>query len=198
MTDTLPRWDVTPFFPSLDSREFVGHPGGTGRRPRSPAIRFDELGIRGGDRREVTDADVAAVDEVVPALNELLDQMRLASAFLYAHVSTDARDDGRPRCSPASRPTPPALSTLTKRLQAWVATFGADALVARSTVAADHAFPLRRAEAAAAHQMSEDEEDLASELALTGGRAWAKLHGDLTSRLTATVRRPGADLRRCR
>ena len=47
--------------------------------------------------------------------------------------------------------------------------------------------------------MSEAEEDLASELALTGGRAWAKLHGDLTARLTASVARSGtARPRRCR
>ena len=84
------------------------------------------------------------------------------------------------------------MATLSKRLGAWLASLDVDELVARSPQAADHAYALRRSADAAAHQMSEAEEDLASELALTGGRAWAKLHSDLTSRLTATVRMPGA------
>ena len=83
------------------------------------------------------------------------------------------------------------LATLSKRLEAWVATVGADALVERSTEASDHAFPLRRAQRAAAHQMTEAQEDLAAELSLTGGRAWARLHGEITSRLTVDVPFPG-------
>ena len=41
--------------------------------------------------------------------------------------------------------------------------------------------------------MTEAQEDLAAELSLTGGRAWARLHGDLTSRLTVDVPFPGED-----
>ena len=60
-------------------------------------------------------------------------------------------------------------------------------LIDVSQVAADHAWPLRKAEQAAVHQMTEDEEGLAAELNLTGGSAWNRLHGDVTSRLTANV-----------
>ncbi len=70
---------------------------------------------------------------------------------------------------------------------------GADGLIDASPVAADHGFALQRAERAAAHQMSEDQEDLAAELALTGGRTWERLHGELTSRLTVTVPLPTAE-----
>ncbi len=38
--------------------------------------------------------------------------------------------------------------------------------------------------------MTEAEEGLAADLRLTGSTAWARLHGEITSRLTATVRRP--------
>jgi pepF/M3 family oligoendopeptidase len=86
------------------------------------------------------------------------------------------------------------MSVLSKRFEAWVATVGADGLVERSPLAADHAFALRQAERAARHQMSEAEEGLAGELALTGGRAWAKLHGDVTSLLTADVERPDGEV----
>ncbi len=191
--DALPHWDVSPFFPSLGSRQFASAHEATVAELGRLRARFDELDIRGGDRREATDADAAAVDELLPALNDLLDQMRLVGAFLYAHVSTDARDDEAATLQSRFQADTASLGTLTKRLAAWVASIGADGLVARSTVAADHAFPLRRAARAAAHQMSEAEEDLAAELALTGGRAWSKLHSDLTARLTALVQRPGVD-----
>ena len=55
--------------------------------------RFDELDIRGGDPIEVTDEVVAHVDELLPAINRLLAQMRLVGSYLYAHTTTDARDD---------------------------------------------------------------------------------------------------------
>ncbi len=188
----LPHWDVTQFFPSLGSRELASAHEGLLADLGRLRSRFDEFGVRGGDRRDVTDQDVTAIDEVIPALNELLDQMRLVGAFLYAHVSTDARDDDAATLQSRFQADTASFATLTKRLQAWVASIGTERLVERSPIAADHAFPLRRAEEAAAHQMSEAEEDLAAELSLTGGRAWAKLHGDLTARLTAPVRRSGA------
>jgi len=192
MTDTLPRWDVTPFFPSLDSRELTAAREAIVADLGRLRSRFDELGVRSGERRPVTKDDVDAIEELLPALNELLDQMRLVGAFLYAHITTDAGNDRAATIQSRFQADTAGLATLTKRLGAWVATMGADDLVDRSPAAADHAFALRRAEAAAVHQMSEAEEDLAAELALTGGRAWAKLHGDLTARLAATVRRSGS------
>ena len=81
-----------------------------------------------------------------------------------------------------------ALST---RFDAWVAALGADALIERSPVARDHAYPLRKAERTAAHQMDEGQEALYAELAVTGSTAWNRLHGDVTSLLTAPVEDAG-------
>ncbi len=44
--------------------------------------------------------------------------------------------------------------------------------------------------------MSEAEEDLAAALALTGGRAWSKLHSDVTARLSVEVPFPGEEAAR--
>ncbi len=185
--DALPRWDVSGFFPALASREFAaGHEEvltEIGRLQR----RFDELGIRAGDPLPVTDAEVAIVDEVVPAVNRLLGQMRKVGSYLYAHTSTDARDDEAAAALSRYQAGASPFATLNGRFDAWVARLDLAELTTRSTIAADHAYALERGALAAAHQMDEAEEDLASELALTGGRAWAKLHADLTSRLTATV-----------
>jgi pepF/M3 family oligoendopeptidase len=79
------------------------------------------------------------------------------------------------------------LHRLRSRFDAWVGSLGADALAARSGVAADHAYPLLRSEERARHQMTEAEEGLHADLTLTGSTAWQKLWGVFTSQLTVTV-----------
>jgi len=191
--EDVPRWDVTPFFPSLGSRELAAaHEALVADVARLRALYY-ERSIGGGPRRELTDADVAAVEAVLPATNELLDRVRLVGSYLYAHTSTDARDAEAATIQSRFQADTAALAPMTKRFGAWVATVGAEALIEASPLAADHAFPLRRAERAAAHQMSEPEEDLAAELALTGGRSWTRLHGEVTARLTAEMAFPGRD-----
>lgn len=191
--DELPRWDLTPFFPSLGSRELTA-----GREEVAAEIgrlrqRFDELAVRGGDPLPVDDAVVAAVDELVPALNRLHERMRLVGGYLHARTSTDALDDEAASVLSRFQASTAPFAVLDTRFDAWLARLDLVELSARSTVAADHAYALERGARAASHQMAEAEEDLAAELSLTGGRAWAKLHADLTSRLTATVAGPGID-----
>ncbi|MBO0693815.1 MAG: hypothetical protein J2P58_13010, partial [Acidimicrobiaceae bacterium] len=50
-----------------------------------------------------------------------------------------------------------------------------------------HAYLLARAEESGGHLMSEAEENLLASLRLSGGTAWQRLAGDLTSRLTGTL-----------
>jgi pepF/M3 family oligoendopeptidase len=83
------------------------------------------------------------------------------------------------------------LGKLRTRLDAFVARFDTAQLVDASTVAADHAFPLERAAYRASHQMTEPEEALASDLALTGSSAWYRLYNDVSARITVPVDLPG-------
>ena len=186
-TDELPRWDLSPFFPSVTSRELTAgaeeYAAEIGRLQR----RFDELDIRDGDPLEVDDAVVAAAEEVIEAFNRLLTTMRQVGSFLYGVTSTDADDADAAGALSRYQAGVAPFATLDGRFDAWLSRLDLEALGARSPLAADHAYALERGAVAARHQMSEEQEDLAAELALTGGRAWAKLHGDITSRLTATV-----------
>src|SRR4051812_24059429 len=186
----LPRWDVTDIYPSLESPAFAAaHEGLVAELTRLRGL-YDEHGVRGGDRHDPTAAELAAFDEVVAATNGLLERNRALNAYVYAFLSTDARDDVAQATASELRSELTELARLTKRFEAWVASLGADALVERSPVAADHAYPLRKAEEAAAHQMTEPEEGLAADLGLAGRTAWGRLHSDLTSQLTATLHRP--------
>ena len=185
--DAPPRWDLTPFFPSLDSREFLGLNEEVAAEVGRLQRRFDELGVRAGEPLEVTDAVVATAEEVVESFNRLLTRMRRIGSYLYGHTTTDATDAAAAGALSRYQASVAPFATLDGRFDAWLARVDLDELAARSPVAADHAYALQRGADAATHQMTEDQEDLAAELALTGGRAWAKLHADLTARLTATV-----------
>jgi len=193
MTEILPRWDVSSFFPSLDSRELaVGHEQAVADLARLVAL-YDRHDVRGGEPRTPTADDLVAFDDVVEATNELMERVRLISAYLYTFTSTDSGNDAAAGLRSRLQAELTDLTRLTTRFSAWVARLGPEALIAGSEEAAAHAHPLRRAARAAGHQMTEDEEGLAADLRLTGSTAWARLHGELTSRLTATVTVTGAD-----
>jgi pepF/M3 family oligoendopeptidase len=80
-----------------------------------------------------------------------------------------------------------ALAQLETRLTAWIGSLDVEILIARSTTASDHAFALRKMKQRSMHLMIPAEDVLASELTVTGGLAWAKLRGNMTSQLTVEL-----------
>lgn len=74
------------------------------------------------------------------------------------------------------------LERLRPRLTVWLA-----ALEPETVEAGEYKILIEEAKVEAQHMMSEAEEILAAELSLSGGAAWAKLHGNLTSLITASV-----------
>jgi pepF/M3 family oligoendopeptidase len=187
VTDTLPRWDLTPFFESLDSREVSGAVEEVGADVGRLVTLYDEHDIRGGEPAAV-DADVvASFEAIVAATDDVREKLRTIYAYIAAHVDTDASNDLAAALQADIQSASSPLRPLTPRFDAWVARFGAKALADASPIAAELAWPLEKAERAATLQLSEAEEDLAAELWLSSGAAWAKLHGDVSSRLSADV-----------
>jgi oligoendopeptidase F len=188
---TLPRWDLSDLFPSLESREYAAAAESLGAGLTRLVARYDELGIRATEQRRPTDADRAAVEEVLAATNEVLAAHRLLLAYVTSFTSTDSYDDAAGAAHSGLQRHEATLRQLSARLGAWVAALGAETLATAGPVAADHAFPLQRAAQRAEHQMEPGQEDLYAELTVTGWSAWTRLHNDLTSQLTAPV--AGAD-----
>src|ERR1700716_2345082 len=91
--DTLPRWDLTPFYPSLDSREFSSAHEGVGAGVARLTALYDEHDVRGGEPVELDNEALAAFEAVIAETNDLQDHLRLVNAYLYGFVTTDARDD---------------------------------------------------------------------------------------------------------
>jgi pepF/M3 family oligoendopeptidase len=186
----LPRWDMTPVFPSFESEAFEDAYGWMLTRISDLKETFEKRGIRTLDDATVDDEIVYAFEDVVERLNDLYELSGKIRAYIHAFVTTDARDDEAQSRSSRFLMDTIDLDKLEKRFVAWLGSLDVDELIDRSPVAAEHGFFVRRAAEHAKRQMSEMEEDLASSLHPSGQGAWAKLHGNVSSRLIADVRMP--------
>jgi pepF/M3 family oligoendopeptidase len=186
--DTLPRWDLTPLFPTVDHAEVAAAEGTLTRAVTDLAALYDRREVRGaGDGASAAAVDPAAFDEVLAATNHVLDRFARLEAFAYGHVSTDSGDEAAQALLSRLTTVEARITALRTRFDAWVGTIDLDPLIAASSQAAAHAWPLHKAARRATHQMSEPEESLAAELGITGSSAWSRLYDDVSAGVTATV-----------
>ncbi len=186
-TDRLPRWDMTILYPGLDSPEFAAAFAALLDRIAALERLFDVEGVEAGAAPQVTDEVVARFERVIGELNATLADHETMQSYLHAFVATDSRDETAQARLSELQNAAVTLAKLDTRWTAWVGDLDLDGLIARSGVAADHAFPLRKEQVAARHLMAPAEEALAAELRVAGGIAWAKLYDNVTSRLIVEV-----------
>jgi pepF/M3 family oligoendopeptidase len=186
---------MTPIFPSLASPEFERGFRDVTAQIAELAALFDEAGIGKTEVAPLNPATIATFERVIARLNAVLEAFRTLSAYITAFVSTDSRDDLAQAKFSELQQHAVRLSLLGTRFTAWIGSLDVEALVAASPIARDHAYALRQAKTAAAHLMSPAEEALAAELNVTGGSAWGKLHGNVTSQLGVPVELAGGEVR---
>src|SRR6266851_4796992 len=168
-TKTLPHWDMTVIYPSMDSKEFADGFSNAVRDINNLAKLFDDHHIlKLTAAPALNQAIIQAFETVIERYNTLA-QAKLSELQQAMLI----------------------LSQLGTRLTAWIGSLDVEALIERSTIAREHAFMLRKARVRAAHLMTPPEENLASELDLSSGTAWEKLHGDQTSQLTVSLELDG-------
>ena len=190
-TDTLPHWDLSNVYPGLDSPEFRhGYESFLASVPRLVAL-FDRHAIGPGERRPLEERTPRAFEDVLEAYNAALLEWRTLATYIDLHISTDSRHEQAQALRSELQQRTLPLVHLEPRFTAWVGSVDIEALLARSAAAREHAYTLRLAQIEARHQMSEGEESLAAELHLPGARAWARLHGDLTSQLMVRLEHAG-------
>ncbi|GCE45435.1 pepF/M3 family oligoendopeptidase [Thermosporothrix hazakensis] len=188
---TLPRWDLTTIYPGLDSPEFTADFQQLARSVDELAALFDTYGVNGGVTAPVDETLVQHFEEIIKRYNAIRDAARTLVVYITSHVNTNSRDTtAQARYSEYSR-TGTKLYQLSTRLTAWIGSLEVEELIKRSQVAADHAYALRTASKEAKHLMSPAEEVLASELNLSGGAAWSRLHGNIASQMRVSLELAG-------
>src|SRR5215212_10453637 len=192
-TNELPRWDLGALFPGLESPEFAEGFDRLLTGIDHLINLFDEVGITATPAGRSETAPLADFEQVLNALNDVSQQLESMGSYLYACISTDSRNELAQARFSQFQERAVALDKLQTRYTAWVGTLPIEELVEHSAVGAEHAFPLRQLHAAARHLMSEEAEALAAELSPSSGGAWAKLHDNLTSQISAKVELEGRE-----
>ncbi len=187
MTTTLPRWDMTVVYPSLESAEFVA--GFSAMQANIDALRalFDEIVVPQEAPAPLNEQTRAHVELALERLNAVLEEVATIEAYIFAFVSTDSRDTTALARLSELQQQQSLLSQLMTRFTAWIGSLDVATLIERSPLAAEHSFALRQAKQRAAHLMSPAEEALAAELRLTGSSAWSTLYETFTAQITVPL-----------
>lgn len=177
-TAELPTWDLDSLFPGFESEKFKATWGQVECQLRDlhDFMQAHRIGRQGASTDEYT------FEALVEKLNTFGDTLGPLYAYVQMRVDANSADtEAQARLSELELLLL-QYQKLRPRLQRWLALLDAEAVQA-----GDYRILLEEARVQAQHLMSESEEVLAAELSLSGGRAWVKLHGNLTSQITAVV-----------
>ncbi len=181
MTAQLPRWTLEQYFISLESDSFAESIAQTDHEIAKLKLHCRRVPIEAGDPLDTTDYHAAALQEALDLFNSAAKRFQLLNAYVMSFLSTDVDNELAQSKRSELEPLQTELAKLESRLTAWLGRLDLDAVYRTLPPLRDHSFPLSRMKKAAAKQMSEGEEDLAAELDRSGGSAWARLYGNVSS-----------------
>ncbi len=185
MTVSATRWDVTNVYPSVDSKEFKN-------AIKKYKSLLDEMEVF---FKKASKADSKAdpkklgklLGESVDRFNALFELSNTIEPFIHSFVATDSRNQNAMRALSEFEQMSVQANVLNTKFQAWVGKLGKPAIkkaVKTNQSARAHEFALNEAAEQSKYLMSEAEEVLAAELTLSGGNAFGKLQGTVTSQLS--------------
>jgi len=175
--NVLPRWDLSPLFSGIDSDKYKNALEGLEERLRAFKTLLSQYGVGGAEAR----VDRQAFDAVISAYNELKEAALPLQAYLRLRLAAEASDRQAAVELGRLETALLELDKLEPALTRWLASFPPD------FDAGEYALLLKEARVLAEHMMSDPEETLAAELSLAGRRAWNKLYGNVSSRITVEL-----------
>lgn len=184
---SLPHWDLSNVFPGLESPAFEKAFYQLIDSIEELSALFKQHDIDRQDKAVVDETTVTLVETVINRLNQTLAAVTTLNAYLYSFISTNSRDEVAQARLSELRPYLARLNLLGTQFTAWIGSLDVEAVIARSAVAADHAYALRKAKQGALHLMSPLEENLAADLQLTGSTSWRRMFNDYISQLKAEI-----------
>src|SRR3972149_3318294 len=185
MTVSAPRWDMTNVYPSLQSKEFKN----AIKKYKSMLDEMEVFFKKASKADAKTDPKKLGklLGESVDRFNALYGLSNTIGPFIYSYVTTDSRDKDAMRALSEFEQMSVQASILNTKFQAWAGKLGKAAVKksAKTNASAKaHEFALSESVEQSKYMMSEAEEILAAELTLSGGNAFGKLQGTLTSQLS--------------
>ncbi len=182
---TPPRWDMTNVYPSLESKEFKAAIEDYKKQVKSLENFFDKKLSKAGAKTPVKEL-AALIGDAVNRINKIQTLSGTIVPFIHSYVTTDSRDKAAMRSLSEFEQASLPMDKLLTRFRAWLGKIGPklDKAIAANKIAQAHAFMIKEAAEQSQYQMSDELEGLASELSLSGGNAFGKLQGTVTSQLS--------------
>ena len=184
MSIPAPRWDLTNVYPSLESKEFKDAFASFKTKVADLDDYFVEV-VSKTDENTPPDQLGPILGEVVERFNDTYTLTSTLEPYIYSFVSTDSHNKTAMHTLSEYEQASLPLQNLDVQLKAWLGKVAStlDASLEYSAPAKEHTFMLKEAAHQSKFLMSEPEEALAAELSLSGGNAWEKLQGTVTSQL---------------
>jgi pepF/M3 family oligoendopeptidase len=188
----LPHWDLTNIYPSIDSPEFKTSRSEVEAEIEAMDKFLETKQIRRGGASVDSSGQLAdIVEEYLTRMNVVLNTFETQMAYLYGFVTTDSYNTKAKKVLSELEMLSVDLERQSVMFEGWLGSVAGspellDEAIAENTVLSEHEFFLREVVDQSKYLMSDVEEALASELSLSGGNAWDKLQGTVTSQLTVT------------
>ncbi|MCC7117405.1 MAG: M3 family oligoendopeptidase [Anaerolineales bacterium] len=185
MTTSTPRWDLTNVYPSLEAPEFAAAIAEYKKQVSAFGKFFNSKLSKLGAKSKAKDL-APLIGEALERLNKIYTLSGTLFPFIASYVSTNSRDLTAKKILSEMEQASLPMNQLQTQFTAWLGTvapkLGEAAKLNPSTRA--HVFMLKEAAEQSKYLMSEAEENLATELTLSGGNAFGKLQGTVTSQMT--------------
>ena len=185
MALSAPRWDMTNVYPSLESKEFTAAFEDFKKQIADLEDFFDKKISKTTPKTSAKQL-AALLGEVVDRLNAIQTQAYTLSPYITCHVDTNSRDAVALRAESEFDQAYLPVRQIFVRFKGWLGKLAPllDQVIALNPTAAEHAFIIKENADQSKYLMSEPEEALAAELSLSGGNAFGKLQGTVTSQLS--------------
>ncbi len=194
---SLPHWDLSNVYPGLESEAFKKDV----RRMERQLDELDEyLLAQGIARGGPVPSDPAELARVIGGyldrMNELLRLGDTLRYYLFGFVSTDSYNTQARQLASKIEPFQVRIERQKVLFKGWLGTVSErperfERARSEPDAAQAHDFHVQETAEQSRYLMSEAEEALASELSLSGSRAWQKLQGVVTSQLKVPFEREG-------
>jgi pepF/M3 family oligoendopeptidase len=169
----------------LESKEFKSAFNKNKKKIKELGDYFDQVVVKATARTDPKKLG-KIVGTLVDSFNEVQTLSITLGSYIAFHVDTNSHDKVAKRLESEYEQAVVPLRKLGIRFTAWLGRVrpGLKKAIATNPSAKAHAFNLMEAAEQSKYLMSEELEGLAAELTLSGGNAWGKLEGTVTSQVT--------------
>ena len=185
MTISAPRWDLSNVYPSLESEEFKAAIQDY-KKQVAALEKFYKNKLSKSDAKTKAKDLAPLVGKAIDQINKIEELSTTLYYYIYSFVTTDSHNKLAMKTMSEFEQARLPMSQLMTQFTAWLGKIASklEKVVAGNGSAAAHAFMLREAAEQSRYLMSDEEEALAAELSLSGGNAFRKLQGLVTSQLS--------------